>query len=323
MKYITYRNQTPFLVDKLVLERDFEMEQASVESSSHLSSAVYLVIDYDDADHRLRRDTGIPQSWFVYGFVNMDLLVSKRHLWNVLSKAYARATLLEFLPESYTDWTTLPDEYTLQERWVLKKDIQQQKGITLVQGDPRPYIEPDTRVVQRFVDQPLLWDGYKVNFRVYVGVLARPIEGLFEVFYYRDGFIYYTPDKYETGSYITTGYTDRKIYERNPLTVQDLLKAIPATQAEVLERNISQCVRVVFKPYRHILRAKWQRTFQLFGMDVHPKSNGQVLVMEVNKSPDLNTHDEADATVKLDMVQGFWTKVLTGHLATNWTQVQV
>ena len=50
--------------------------------------------------------------------------------------------------------------------------------------------------------------------------------GKISAYIHSDGFLYYTPKYYDPDDmdfdkHITTGYVDRKVYELNPLTLQD------------------------------------------------------------------------------------------------------
>lgn len=306
--FVTRDNLSPFDVEIKTLT-EFGLDQ---KHSFDEKQGIYLPVRYTDAE-RFLRQIKLPKQWYCNGFLNMDRLVSKRYLAETLRKTFKPKILHHYLPESYTVWSRLPPPQA-NDRWVLKKDVQCQKGIKLVYGDPRPHIENDTVVIQRFVDNPLLRNGLKVNFRIYVCVVQHGSSKT--LFYSKDGFVYYSTKPYAQGDWITTGYTDseRRVYKDNPTLIYDLLRKLSPTLRTFIRRNIHKALSVVFYPYRKILQAPCEHAFQMFGVDIQVGANGSAVVLEVNKSPDLNAKSDLDGMFKYAIVRKFYEAVLSSYI---------
>lgn len=305
--FVTRNNQEPFVVESEAF-RDFGLEQKADFVSK---SGIYLPVNYNDAEIHLR-SVAIPCNYFCNGFIGMDYLASKRHMAEILQKTYRPDILQHYLPETYTKWTSLPPPCP-GDKWVLKKEVQGQTGIKLVHGDPRQHIETDTAVVQRFVDKPLLYNGHKVNLRIYVGCIMRAQETMF--FYSKEGLVYYSQRPYTTGDWITTGYSqDRDVYKDNPTLVYDLLHKLSSTLRNAIRHNIHKALLLLMHPYKQLFVSRTQCAFQMFGVDLHIGADGKVMIMEANKSPDLNIKSDIDGMLKRLVVRKLYEAVLTGCL---------
>ena len=82
-------------------------------------------------------------------------------------------------------------------------------------------------VIQELLNNPFLVSGRKINMRVYFLIVCNG--GNIDGYIHLNGFMYYTPKKFNYDSddkdcHITTGYIDRKVYEKNPLTLKDFYR---------------------------------------------------------------------------------------------------
>ena len=156
--------------------------------------------------------------------------------------------------------------------------------------------------------------------RFYVLILCQ--ENEMEAYVFSDGFVVYTPQKFKRGSLekdniITTGYIDRKVYERNPLTHQDLRKYLDnplrkltsseiklRAEGEILSNyyfhNAYQLISQVIASLKGIICSQPHKyvSYQLFGFDLAPDESLGVKMMEANKGPDMGAKDGRDGALK-------------------------
>jgi hypothetical protein len=149
---------------------------------------------------------------------------------------------------------------------------------------------------------------------------------------YNNGFMYYTPKHFNKNSVekdenITTGYIDRKVYEENPLTLQDFNAFLSPADAKLLWENLANTFKSVKKCYRNNLIAKNQGLhgikFNIYGVDIAPDENLNTQVIEINKGPDLSYKDARDKQVKLNLVLDCLTlvKLIKNGNPTNFIKV--
>ena len=137
---------------------------------------------------------------------------------------------------------------------------------------------------------------------------------------YDNGFMYYTPDlfsktEFDKDKHITTGYIDRKVYEENPLTIQDFYTWLEINHekysSEILKDNIVKLFKNILKAYEEILihnelelykQGNAPSKFVIMGCDVAPDEKLNVKLMEMNKGPELKQFDKRDGELKYNMI---------------------
>jgi len=135
---------------------------------------------------------------------------------------------------------------------------------------------------------------------------------------HRNGFMYYTPDMFRPDSIdqrrnVTTGYIDRRVYDINPLTLDDfrhylddMNRRISNTENILEQRH--QLSHIAFNNVYNMLAlvrramdnkiCSQQNGYQLFGADVAIDDQLKAQLMEINKQPDLTAKDDRDKKVK-------------------------
>lgn len=267
-----------------------------------------------------------------------DVMVSKNSLAMMLYSYYGKDAE-KFIPKTWIPLSPISMEqfkmeYNPNKLYIMKKNIQQQKGIQIFNNETDilntikihalnsyPYV-----VIQELLQNPYLIDGRKINLRVYVLVVKYNNE--YRVYVYKDGFMYYTADKYVENSIknsvnITTGYIDREVYEKNPLTLKDFYNYLneesrPLTPiekkiqrynmlSEYITQNILDLIKSVFLIFNNKIgledKLKQNLKFQIYGVDVAVNEDLSVKIMEINKGPDLNSKDKRDCDVKYNMIK--------------------
>ena len=110
--------------------------------------------------------------------------------------------------------------------------------------------------------------------------------------------MYYTPKYFnykskDKDSHITTGYIDRKVYSKNPLTLYDFYKYLDKNgyNSKLLKDNIKNLfyniMNALKEPICNNKNLKNTVRFQIFGADVAPDNLLNVKLIEINKGPDL------------------------------------
>lgn len=260
---------------------------------------------------------------------NTDLMVSKLALWENLVNRYGEQIASSMVP--YTWDLTTPEsiekfkhDYCPNTLYITKNNYQRQKGIQIHSSLDSILKVPDKLIVQKLLQNPYLIDGRKINLRVYVLVI-KDSQNNYKVLVYSDGFMYYTPEYFASNSpdldkNITTGYIDRKVYEKNPLTHEDfreyldnsriltpIEKYIKDTKPNTKLSNhvfsqIYHLIAYVFETYNDILGTKTPGiSFQLYGVDVAIDNELRPQIMEINKGPDLTAKDYRDKKLKINM----------------------
>ena len=251
-----------------------------------------------------------------------DWPASKIHLWILLASFYGNDKASTLMPQTYLldqpeDLVKIEEHYNknLEKRknhmYILKNYAQRQEGLKIVQSykDIMEGYKNGFFLVQDYLYNPYLISKRKINFRYYTLIICR--EGKVEGYIHRDGFVYYTPEDYdendpEFDKHITTGYIDRKIYDNNPLTLDDfrahLDKEISGS-SKLWDDNVNKLMNQIIKAIETKVcknkKLQHHTLFQLFGSDVAPTKDLGAMLMEINKGPDLGAKDERDKALKL------------------------
>jgi hypothetical protein len=260
-----------------------------------------------------------------------DWLASKLGLWELLKEYYGKDAS-KYMPtthllENADDLENFPKHFeeNKQKRpdqmYVLKNYAQRQEGIKLTRNLNEILIGLNNNwyLVQDYVYDPYIIDQRKINFRYYLLVICR--NGKIEGYIHKDGFVYYTPKYYDQydmdfDKHITTGYIDRKVYDDNPLTLQDFRDHLDKKDlgsskiwninAETLMNKVMDAIS---KKICQNKKLSEHVRFQLFGCDLAPDANLGVKLMEINKGPDLEAKDGRDKEVKLLVQKDIFTLV--------------
>jgi hypothetical protein len=293
---------------------------------------IYLPCNYDDLNKEIN-EMPIVDGVKYFILDGVDEFVAKNALWGNLVKHYGLARAKTYMPMTYelfinNDVEKFKREYDSKKIYIMKKNIQRQEGLLItnnfseiISGKQKGYV-----VVQELLQNPYIIDGRKTNMRFYILIIRN--KDKLKVLVYNDGFMYYTKVPFVKNSLdadvnITTGYIDREVYEKNPLTHGDLRMYLdkPDRILSPIEQNIcNQGLRlsdVYFKRIYEMLRdiflafiGKFAKSdklannigFQLFGIDVAVDDELNPMLLEVNKGPDLNLKDVRDGELKQKVV---------------------
>ncbi|XP_076045386.1 uncharacterized protein LOC143027756 isoform X2 [Oratosquilla oratoria] len=246
--------------------------------------------------------------------------------------------LFDFIPTSFV----LPSEYRdfcdthLRERgtWIVKPVASSQgKGIYLItQANQVP--SEETSLVCRYIESPLLVDGYKCDLRLYVAVTSLdPMV----VYLYEEGLVRLATVKYQHGKNLwnpcihLTNYSVNKFHSNyvqnedpevddqgNKWSLSALLRYLKCQGVDTgaLMRAVEDVI------IKSLLAAAYQMNtatnmfvpyprncFELYGFDILIDSQLKPWVLEVNLSPSLNIDQPLDLKIKSAMLSDLFSLV--------------
>lgn len=257
----------------------------------------------------------IPTPLYIYGLKSIDILANKALLYTILSLNVDVGSVKRFTPITYVldnpvQFKRFIKEYDESKLYILKKNLQRQKGCTITNNIK--YIQQalvnEYVVGQELLQNPFLINNHKINLRQYLVIIVKK---KIKCLLYNDGFMYYTPkhfvkDSLDKDRHITSGYIDRKVYETNPLTVKDFYQYLDKRSATILQQNLKEMFTFISEAYApHILKhdSNHHLNFIILGCDVAVDNTLGCKIMEINKGPDLSYKDEKDKQVKYNLVK--------------------
>jgi len=297
-----------------------------------------------------KNTSGKPKRVFI--IEGADEITAKNYLWKNILAYHGLTKATQLAPNTYLlaepqrtiDLRRLKDNHFPGKMYILKKNIQRQIGLELTDDIEKIRINPGMFVLaQDLLQDSYLVNGRKINLRVYIVVVCH--EDNTDVYMFNNGFMYYSKQKFVKGdksrdNHITTGYVERDVYHKNPLTHNDFKmyldmlpgekyhesnepKVLYPNEKSILDKGLKvsnvvfdrfeKLVADVFISFKgHICRKtdKYGKNIpiyndysvQIFGADVSLNDQLQAQIMEVNKGPDLTPKDERDAVVKKKLV---------------------
>jgi len=290
----------------------------TVMNSRKIDSSKYIIpCSYDTCEQDVKSYENTNNKLFIID--GCDILASKINLWKILRKYYGKDAT-KYVPYTFilNDDVNFKEHYFANKRtrpdqmYVLKNYNQRQEGIKLSRDLNEIENSHDNGwyLVQDYIYNPFIIDKRKINFRYYLLIVCNRNSNKIDAYLHKDGFLYYTPEYYDEhdmsfNKHITTGYIDRAIYDKNPLTLQDFrnyIDNIKPKQSEYHDNSVQTLMTKIVEALSTVIcknnKLKDTLRFQLFGCDVAPDSNLDCKLMEINKGPDMNAKDDRDKIVK-------------------------
>jgi hypothetical protein len=281
----------------------------------------YFPCEYNTCEERVKEFESHDTKRKIFLIDGCDWPASKIHLWILLKSYYGNEKASQLMPQTFLldekkDLESIKTHFdeNLKIRkdhmYILKNYAQRQEGLKIVNKykDIMEGYKNGFYLVQDYLYNPFLISRRKINFRYYTLIVCR--NGNVEGYIHKDGFVYYTPEDYDASDpsfdkHITTGYIDRSIYEKNPLTLDDFrnyLENIEKGKALEWDNNVNvlmhQIIKAISTKVCKNKKLKHHTLFQLFGSDVAPTADLSAFLMEINKGPDLEAKDKRDKKVK-------------------------
>lgn len=280
-----------------------------------------------------------------------DEITAKNYLWKNIynhhgikkAKEMSPNTYLLAGPQRYDDIIRLETEHIPGKLYIMKKNVQNQTGLEIT--DDISFIKKNTGgyvLVQELLQDPYILNRKKINLRVYVVVVCNKDKT--DVYLFNNGFMYYTKQNFIKGSkdkdnHITTGYVERDIYHKNPLTHTDFKMYLDSSEgskyhptseprkhsptelslrnqgfkiSDIIFKRIERLMTDVLISFKGYICRKFDDigdpvpiyddySVQIFGADVAINDQLQPQIIEINKGPDLSSKDDRDGIVKRKM----------------------
>lgn len=267
---------------------------------------------------------------YIFGINGCDKMVSKNNIWATLKKYYGFDEASKIMPSSYVledkhDMKLFERDYRKDKIYIMKKNVQRKEGIKLTKDYNEIINGPkdEYKVVQNYIRNLYLINGYKVNLRVY---LLVAINNDIKNFYVSDlGKCIYTKKKYNDNdldfeSNITSYHLDMNVYKNNPRTFDELRTYINKKEEDpnagalffVRMNSILQkmCNALSNEFYQSDnIKSHNAITFQLFGVDIIMDDQLNPFILEVNKGPDMSARDDEDKKMKTIVQTHMFQKV--------------
>lgn len=253
---------------------------------------------------------------YVFGINGCDNIVSKNNLWYILENKYGRDSAKNIMPETYildnmNDMRLFKSEFNPNNIYILKKNLQRKEGLKLSNNiyEINTAFNDNYKVVQKYVRNLYLINGYKINLRIYLLVVINNNK---KSFYLSNlGKCIYTSKKYSDDDYdfetnITSYNLDMNIYKINPRTLNELSDYLEKQQnnSDILFKNIRNIMyKVALSSEENVyqspnLNKKNCHSFQIFGVDVIFDKLLNAYLLEINKGPDMKARDDIDFNMK-------------------------
>lgn len=291
------------------------------KSKSDQNWNIYMPCSYTYLERELKTLPKNLENKYIFGIHGCDEITRKNSLWQHLRKKYGLNGALKLSPNTYLpyesdDLQRLQSEHRPGKVYILKKNIQRQNGLFITKYYSQILNNLDQYIaIQEMLQDPYLIDNRKTNCRVYLLITCS--NGQVKSYIYNDGFMYYTtkpfkPYSTERDRVITTGYVDREVYQRNPLTLEDFRRYLKqhGYQGDI-NKSLCSLTRKVVAALKPVICGGASRStsqsppiyFQLFGMDVAFDDHMRPKIIEINKGPDLSSKDKRDGQVKNRLVE--------------------
>ncbi len=268
---------------------------------------------------------------FIFGINGCDKMVSKNNIWATLKKYYGLEGASDVMPISYVlddpnDMALFQKDYRDDQIYILKKNVQRKEGLKLTKSykEITDAASDEYKVVQKYIRDLYLINGYKVNLRVYLLAVVR---GDDKQFFISDiGKCIYTKKPYSDNDFdfesnITSYHLDMNVYKKNPRTFEELSNYINQQEGnpnagslflvrvrKVIQKMTMALANEFFQSEN--LRSRPDVTsFQLFGCDIIMDKNLNPYLLEVNKGPDMSARDDIDHQMKLRIQTEMFEKV--------------
>jgi len=312
------------------------MEKRNIDSTKY-----FIPCTYDSCEVDSKKFEHTDRNIFLID--GCDILASKVALWNTI-KEYYGDNATNYMPKTFIlsydkNFVEHFNNNKLKrhdQMYVLKNYEQRQQGIKLSRDldEIEDAYSKGWFLVQDYIYDPYIIDKRKINFRYYLLIVRNKNSNKIDAYLHTDGFLYYTPEYYDENDmtfnkHITTGYIDRAVYEKNPLTLQDFRDHLNKIQPGLSNKWDYSAINLMSKIVEALSTKICKNNklidtlrFQLFGCDLAPDSNLGCKLMEINKGPDMGAKDTRDTQVKAKVQDDIFSIIEDNKIeATNFVKI--
>ena len=268
------------------------------------------------------------------GFLpNSDSFVSKNNLWNILrSTKYSHIVPKTYLLDNYYDLENFKKDHHKDKLYILKKNIQNKKGLKLIQGDYNTimniYNLENYKLVQEFIFNTILDKQFVI--RIYILAIKRLNQNKVNVYYNKYNKLLFAEknlaqNNFKSKMLITNSKSKMLITNskhnipENPKNLAELKNIIKSFDTNKIDTNKIDTNKMdILLGIKYIITKQCENEnklfnfsqFQLFGIDIICDANLNCYLLEINKNPNMsNFHSEKEKIEKREIIKDMYTLV--------------
>jgi len=298
-----------------ILDTIFKNNNIKRKDHSENNWDLYIPCGYNNVEKELKNIKIKHSNQKIFGISGCDSIASKNNLWNLLNNKYGREIAKTIMPETYilnktVDITLFRKRYNKNNIYILKKNIQNKKGLKLTKDlDVIEQAHKDKfKLVQIYIKDVFLINKRKINLRVYLLFVCQ--NDTTDAYVYKEGKCIYTNKDYDSNnimdkeSNITSYKLNLDIYNDNPFSFEELKIYLDSRDynSNLLFNRIDASLIKLFHAVKHNLcnlkKLKKNISFQLFGVDIIFDKNLKLYILEINKGPEMKPKNNRDRILK-------------------------
>ena len=310
---------------------------------------LYIPKNYNYVELELVAINPYNDNQLIYAIKGCDSLCSKNQLWFNLKTHYGRKKASSIIPETFNlndidDINIFKKQYPLNninqknnDVFILKKNIQGKKGLLLI-NNPEKALRTgqlnNFKVIQKYIPNPFTINKRKLNLRLYVVIICYLDKQ--EWLLFKDGKCIYTNKRYDKDNSLRGAYLQDKEYhftslnldinkvyldEALPESLKDFKKYLGDNKYQLLMDNILHILQQVKNVYKNKLGKldllKYNKCFQLFGLDFIMDEHLKPYLLEFNKGPAMSIKSPKDTKLKYKLILNMFQYILNYNTTNN------
>jgi hypothetical protein len=273
---------------------------------------IYLHCNDDFSNKTLNNIHKNNKNQKIFYINNSFRLGMKKELWFSLYNYYGRKIAETIIPPIYIfpkDFSLFKSRHEPNNYYILKNEKQRQEGIRLTKNinEIIHYKKNGYNFVQKYIQNPLLYNNYKLNFRIYLVIIHK--NDNINSYVYNDVIITYAREQYDKNNInfnntISSFYTCKKLYDDGfPILLSQLKQELNLPWNSMMKKTNKKIKLVVDSVSDKILEYKKNiMTFQLFGIDVMFDTDLNPLILEINVGPGMTPYNEYDKKMRMNLM---------------------
>jgi len=259
------------------------------------------------------------------GFLpNSDSFVSKNNLWNIIrSSKYSHIVPKTYLLDNYYDLENFKKDHNKDKLYILKKNIQNKKGLKLIQGDYNTIMNTYNfgyyKLVQRFIFNTILDKQFVI--RIYILAIKRLNQNKVNVYYNKYNKLLFAEknlaqNNFKSKMLITNS---KHNIRENPKNLAELKNIIKSFDTNKIDTNKIDTNKMdILLGIKYIITKQCENEnklfnfsqFQLFGIDIICDAKLNCYLLEINKNPNMsNFHSDKEKIEKREIIKDMYTLV--------------
>lgn len=244
-----------------------------------------------------------------------NVLGSKVLIWISLINKYGRQISSTIMPNSFIfpkDVNIFNKSYSKHKMYMMKSEQQRQLGLKL-SNNYNEIINSQTngfKIVQEYINNPLTFNDYKINFRIYLLIVCNGNKTK-KGYIYEDGIISYSKGKHSESnitfdSGVASFYTSKDLYNIGyPITFNELKIKMKNINWNNIMSNFINQITMVLNASSNQLCMRTQpynnKSFQIFGIDYLVTNNLNTFILEINTGPGMTPFCNRDKQMRIKL----------------------